>query len=212
MRSLNIAVVGSGIAGLSAAWLLSRKHKVTLYEKESHIGGHSNTQFVETDRERVPVDTGFIVYNEANYPNLTALFDSLDVPTCQSNMSFAYSLDGGRYEYSGTGINGLFGQKTNLVNFGHWRMLKDIKKFFAIATSRIESYPEHTSLGEFLGSERYSRSFCEDHILPMAAAIWSSPADDIRSFPARSFIDFYSNHGLLKIRHRPKWRTVLPWH
>ena len=208
MRKLDVAVVGSGIAGLSAAWLLSKSHNVTLFEKEAHIGGHSNTRVARTPHGPVPVDTGFIVYNETNYPNLTALFDHLDVETSASNMSFSYSLDQGKYEYSGAGLPGLFAQRSNLVKLGHWRMLWDIQRFFKDACQAIENYPANTTLGEFLAGEKYRSTFCNEHILPMAAAIWSSPASDIRAFPARSFIDFYANHGLLKIRKRPQWHTV----
>ncbi len=175
MHPIEIAVIGSGIAGLSAAWLLSRKHKVTLFEKETHLGGHSNTQIAALPGGPVAVDTGFIVYNEKNYPNLTALFDHLSVPTVQSVMSFAYSRDGGRYEYSGTGIKGLFGQKSNLVKIGHWQMLNDIQRFFSQATSKIEKYEKGITLVQFLEAENYSEAFSDDHILPMAAAIWSSP-------------------------------------
>lgn len=208
MQKLNVAVIGSGIAGLSAAWLLSKSHNVTIFEKEDHIGGHSNTQIAETTNEAIPVDTGFIVYNEENYPNLTALFDHLDVQTSASNMSFSYSLDNGVYEYSGAGLPGLFAQRSNLVRLKHWGMLRDIQRFFSSAAHTINKYPQDTTLGTFLDQEKYGRTFCEDHILPMAAAIWSSPASDIRTFPARSFIDFYANHGLLKIKNRPQWRTV----
>lgn len=208
MNKLNVAVVGSGIAGLSAAWLLSKSHNVTIFEKDEHTGGHSNTQVAETASESIPVDTGFIVYNEKNYPNLTALYEHLDVKTSASNMSFSYSLDRGTYEYSGAGLPGLFAQRSNLVSVKHWGMLRDIQRFFGNATLAIENYPSDTTLGTFLDREKYGKTFCEDHILPMAAAIWSSPASDIRSFPARSFIDFYANHGLLKIKNRPQWRTV----
>ena len=208
MRKLNIAVIGSGIAGLSAAWLLSKNHHVTLLEKEDYPGGHSNTRTVKTGDGEIPVDTGFIVYNEENYPNLTAFYQHLGVDTSPSNMSFSYSQNEGRYEYSGTGAKGIFGQKSNLFNYGHWHMLRDIRRFFASAPTVIARYSETTTLGEFLDAENYSRAFREDHILPMAAAIWSSPAADIEAFPAKSFIDFYSNHGLLKLRKRPPWRTV----
>ena len=207
---MKIAIVGSGIAGLSAAWLLSKKHIVTVFEKDNHIGGHSNTRLADTPEGSVPVDTGFIVYNEHNYPNLTALFEHLDVPTSASDMSFSYSLDRGKYEYSGDGLAGLFAQRANIVNLKHWGMLRDIQRFFDSAVRAIDSYPDNTTLGEFLSCEKYRETFCEDHILPMAAAIWSSPASDIRSFPARSFIDFYANHGLLKINIKaPRMHCVL---
>lgn len=207
-RGDRIAVIGSGIAGLSAAWLLSQRHDVTVFERNTHIGGHTNTRTVMMEDGPVAVDTGFIVYNEATYPNLTAMFRHLDVATEASNMSFAFSLDQGRYEYNGTGLRGVFGQAGNIVNLRHWRMLSDIRRFFSTAPDRISSYDDAISLGEFLECEDYSKAFLEDHIMPMASAIWSSPALAMNRFPARSFIAFYKNHGLLKFRNRPQWRTV----
>lgn len=209
-KSRKIAVIGSGISGLSAAWLLSQRHNVTLFEKNDRLGGHSNTRIVETDDGKIPVDTGFIVYNEKNYPNLTALFDYLDVPTTQSSMTFAFSLNGGSYEYSGgKGLDGWFRQKSNLARQSHWRLIKDIFRFFDEAPARVLSYGETISIGDFLEFEGYSPAFLHDHILPMAGAIWSAPAATMKSYPARSFLDFYGNHGLLKARNRPKWRSVL---
>ena len=207
-RGDRIAVIGSGIAGLSAAWLLSQRHDVTVFEGNAHIGGHSNTRTVMMEDGPVAVDTGFIVYNEATYPNLTAMFKHLDVATEASNMSFAFSLDQGRYEYNGTGLRGVFGQTGNIVNLRHWQMLSDIRRFFSTAPDRVSLYDDAISLGEFLEHENFSKAFLEDHIMPMASAIWSSPAVAMNSFPARSFIDFYNNHGLLKFRNRPQWRTV----
>lgn len=204
-----IAVIGSGISGLSAAWLLSKTHDVTIFEKCDHIGGHSNTRNVTTASGNIPVDTGFIVYNEKNYPNLTAFFKHLDVPTSESSMSFAYSVDRGRYEYGSGRWSDLFGQPKNIVSLRHWQLLKDIKRFFAEAQSRVETYPASISMGDFLRAEQYSEAFVEDHILPMAGAIWSSPAETMEGFPARSFLEFYSNHGLLQVYERPQWRSVL---
>lgn len=209
-RPRKIAVVGSGISGLSAAWLLSQRHEVTLFEKEGRIGGHSNTRIVQTSDGEVAVDTGFIVYNQKNYPNLTALFDYLDVPTTQSSMKFAFSLNGGSYEYSGgNGLDGWFRQKTNLARQSHWRLIKDIFRFFDEAPARVHAYGETISISDFLEFEGYSAAFLHDHILPMAGAIWSAPASTMKAYPARSFLDFYGNHGLLKARNRPKWRSVL---
>jgi predicted NAD/FAD-binding protein len=208
MKKPHIAVIGAGIAGLSAAWLLSRRCAVTLFDRNGHAGGHSNTQLAALPEGMVPVDTGFIVYNERNYPNLTALFHHLGVASTASNMSFSFSHDGGRYEYNSDGLGGLFGQRSNVVNLGHWRMLKDIQRFFAGAEAAAARHPGDIPLGEFFTREGYSRAFLDDHIVPMAAAIWSSPAAAIEAFPARSFIDFYANHGLLQVRGRPVWRTV----
>jgi predicted NAD/FAD-binding protein len=208
MENLNIAIVGSGIAGLSAAWLLSRRHRVTLYESDGHFGGHANTVDVETPSGRIAVDTGFIVYNTSNYPNLCALFQHLGVATEPTEMSFALSLDGGAYEYAGAGLNGFFGQRRNLGRPRHWQLLKDISRFFRTASSHIEHYPAAITLGSFLTQEDYSDVFIRDHIVPMGSAIWSTPMDGMLGYPARSFIDFYANHGMLQFQQRPAWRTV----
>jgi predicted NAD/FAD-binding protein len=208
MKPLNIAVVGSGISGLSAAWLLSSRHRVTLYEQDARTGGHSNTVLVQTPEAEVPVDTGFIVYNERNYPNLTALFSHFGVATEPTRMTFSVSCRGGRYEYSGSGLPGLFGQPANLFRLDHWRLIAGVSKFFRTASDRAALYPEDVSLGEFLFRENYPRSFITDHILPMGAAIWSTPARRMLDFSARSFLNFYANHGMLQARNRPQWRTV----
>ena len=201
---MDIAVVGSGIAGLSAAWLLSKSHRVTLYEAAGRPGGHSNT----VEAAGVAVDTGFIVYNESTYPNLTALFTLLGVPTKASEMSFAVSLDDGALEYAGTDLFGLFGQRRNLVRPRFWSMLRDLRRFYAEAPAKVASLPVGTTLGAFLDSEGYGRAFQQDHLLPMAAAIWSASAETLRAYPAAHFIRFCDNHGLLKFTGRPVWRTV----
>lgn len=208
MPPFRIAVVGSGIAGLSAAWLLSKNHQVTLYESGAHIGGHANTVDVDTPDGPVAVDTGFIVYNEKNYPNLVALFDRLGVPTDASNMSFALSIEGGRYEYSGTGANGFFGQRRNLFWLPHWQMLNDIARFFRDGQDRLKLYADNTSLGEFLNRENYSDQFIAEHIVPMGAAIWSTSMHEMLAYPAQAFINFYANHGLMSFTNRGLWRTV----
>ncbi len=209
MRKLNIAVIGGGISGLSAAWLLSKGHHVTLFEKSDTLGGHANTVDVDTPDGPVPVDTGFIVFNERNYPNLCALFRHLDVKCSSTIMSFSMTHDDGRYEYAGSGANGYFGQRRNLASFQHWMMLREINRFFKQAKQRIVKYHLDTSLGDFLDMENYSRDFIDDHIVPMGAAIWSTSVDRMLDFPARAFIEFYSNHGMLQFKNRPKWQTVL---
>jgi len=208
MKPLKIAVIGSGISGLSAAWLLSGNHQVTLYEADGHFGGHANTVDVETPSGRVAVDTGFIVYNERNYPNLVELFERLEVPTSASEMTFALSIANGRYEYSGSGANGFFGQRRNLFCLPHWRMLGDITRFFRDAQTRLEGYAPGISLGDYLDAESYCDQFVNEHIVPMGAAIWSTDMRGMMRHPARAFIDFYDNHGLLSFLNRPRWRTV----
>ncbi|MDX5593235.1 NAD(P)/FAD-dependent oxidoreductase [Pseudovibrio sp. SPO723] len=205
---MKIAVIGSGISGLSAAWLLSKAHHVTLYEKDDRLGGHSNTQSVSVDGERVDVDTGFIVYNERTYPNLTAFFDHMGVATDASDMSFAISAQQGAYEYSGCGFNGLFAQRKNLFSLRFWSMLKDIKRFYDNAAADAERLPPDYTLRSYLNEQRYSEGFIHDHLIPMGAAIWSMPAERMMAFPFQSFIGFCQNHGLIQFRDRPKWRTV----
>lgn len=207
-QSFDIAVIGSGIAGLSAAWLLSQRHRVTLYESASRPGGHSNTVEVATTRGIVPVDTGFIVYNENTYPNLTALFAHLDVPTKPSEMSFAVSLDDGALEYAGTDLGGLFAQRTNIFRPRFWSMLRDLRRFYREAPAEVATLSAGVTLGDYLDTRGYGRAFQQDHLLPMAAAIWSASAERLRDYPARHFIRFCHNHGLLKFTDRPVWRTV----
>ena len=198
----NIAVIGSGISGLSAAWLLAHNHRVTLYERSPRLGGHTNTVQVGQDR----VDTGFIVYNEHTYPNLTALFQHLGVATRASEMSFSVSLDQGRLEYAGTDLGGLFAQKINLLRPRFWSMLLDLVRFYREAPA---ADAKNLTLGAFLERHRFGRAFRDDHLLPMAAAIWSAPAAALLDHPAESFIRFCENHGLLKLTNRPVWRTVV---
>ncbi len=207
MTSLNIAVVGSGISGLSAAWLLSKHHRVTLFEQEGRLGGHTNTTEVQTADGLVPVDTGFIVYNERTYPNLIALFEHFDVPTEPTEMTFAVTVNDGAFEYAGSPL-GLFGQVSNLWNPRQWRLVCDLFRFFRSSYDRLKAYPEGTSLGDFLAAEGYSAAFIEDHILPMGAAIWSTPMMGMLDFPASAFVNFYANHGMLQSVGRPAWRTV----
>lgn len=205
-----VAVIGAGIAGNAAAWSLSRFADVTQFEKNGYFGGHSNTVDMTLDGKSVPVDTGFIVFNQLNYPNLTRLFDYLDVDTHASDMSFAVSMDEGRFEYSGTGLGGVFAQKSNLFRPSFLRMLWDLKHFYQNATSlKARENIENKSLGDVLRELNYSSKFIDGHILPMAAAIWSAPCEQILAFPAASFIRFFDNHGLFRFKDRPEWRTVI---
>lgn len=204
-----VAVIGSGISGLSAAWLLSRHCDVTLYEADDRLGGHANTVDVRVGSATVAVDTGFIVYNDRNYPNLVALFKHLGVPTDDSNMSFAASLDDGRFEYSGCGLSGLLGQRSNAFRPRFWRMVSDILRFYKEAPGLLERKDLQTAtIGDYLDANRYSQAFVEDHLMPMGAAIWSSSASDMRGYPLHAFIRFFVNHGLVVLKDRPQWRTV----
>lgn len=204
-----IAVIGSGVSGLSAAWLLNQGHDVTLFEAERRLGGHSHTVEAPGPRGPIPVDLGFIVYNEANYPNLVALFDHLGVATRLSDMSFAVSLDGGGLEYGGNDLFALFAQWRNLVRPRFWSMLSDLARFYREAPSHACALDSRmTSLGDYLGDQGYGRAFQDDHLLPQAAAIWSASVGAIRDYPASAFIRFCENHGLLQVLNRPVWRTV----
>lgn len=206
----DIAVIGSGISGLSCAWLLSRRHRVTLFEAAPHLGGHSRTIMAPGRSGSLPVDIGFIVFNEKTYPNLTAFLAHLDVPTHASSMSFAVSMNDGSFEYrGGKRLDGLFGQRRNLVRARFWHMVRDILRFYREAprdAARLED--ELTPLGAYLDERGYGRAFVQDHLLPMAAAIWSCSTSTMLAYPAASFVRFFANHGLLQVRRRPQWRTV----
>ena len=204
-----IAVVGSGVAGLSCAWLLARRHAVTLFEAAPRLGGHVNTIAVDAPGGPVPVDTGFIVYNEKTYPNLTALFRHLSVETQASEMSFAVSLDDGALEYAGTDLGGLFAQKRNLLRPRFWRMLADLLRFYRAAPRDLAALGDgDETLGAYLDRNGYGAALRDDHLLPMAAAVWSGGTAALAEYPAASFIRFCANHGLLQITDRPQWRTV----
>ncbi|MEW5755550.1 MAG: FAD-dependent oxidoreductase [Pseudomonadota bacterium] len=210
MTPQKIAIIGGGIAGLASAWLLSRKHDVTLFERNDYIGGHTHTLEVDTPRGPLAVDTGFIVYNEPNYPNLTNLFRTLDVATRASDMSFGVSVDQGALEYAGSNLNTLFAQRRNLLEPRFLGMLRDVLRFNRRA-KQILAQPviEDISLGDFLLREAYGAEFRDHYLLPMAAAIWSCPTATMLAFPLASFLRFFANHKLIDLFGRPEWRTVV---
>lgn len=208
-KAMRIAVIGAGISGLSAAWLLGQAHSVVLFEAAPRLGGHANTVSVASNGGETAVDTGFIVYNEATYPNFIALMEHLRVATQPTEMSFAVSLDGGRLEYSGTSLAGLFAQRRNLVRPRFWAMLQDITRFYRNASrDALAGGAADVTLSDYLATGRYGAAFRDDHLLPMAAAIWSAPCSEILSYPAAAFLRFHHNHGLLQLTDRPAWRTV----
>ncbi len=210
VRRLRIAVIGTGISGLSAAWLLNRAHDVVVYERADRVGGHSNTVEIEDEGHVVPVDTGFIVFNQHAYPNLSALFRHLGVRTQPTDMSLSISLDGGSLEYSGGGLRGLFAQPRNIVRRRFWSMLSGLVRFYRRAPRDLaRGLDDELSLGAYLDRLRCGAAFRDDHLLPMASAIWSAAPSEILSYPAAAFIRFHENHGLLRLRRRPAWETVV---
>ena len=212
-RRQRIAVIGAGIAGLGTAWALSKRHDVTVFEANATPGGHSNTVDVDYDGARIAVDTGFIVFNDWNYPNLRRLFAQLDVPTIKSDMSFAVSVGQGEsrgaLEWSGDTLSTLFAQKRNLLRPSFHRMWRDILRFNKRAVADLAGgRMAGLSLGDYLAQDRYSDSFMLDYLLPMGAAIWSAPLAEMLAFPAETFANFFKNHGLLSVNDRPQWYTV----
>lgn len=203
---MNVAVIGSGIAGLGAAWSLSRHHRVTVYEAEDRLGGHAHTVDIEDAGRSVPVDTGFIVYNERNYPNLVRLFDHLGVATEPSDMSFSVSRAGGAFEYQAR-VLGLLAQPSNVARAAYRRMVADVVRFTRDARRVAEQRADETTRS-LLDRMGMSEGFRRDFLLPVVACIWSSSLEAMLDHPARQLIDFLDNHGLLNVLRRPLWRTV----
>lgn len=203
-----IAVVGSGIAGMGAAWLLSRRHEVVLYEASDYLGGHTHTHDIELHGRTYAVDSGFIVFNETHYPLLTHLFAELAVESQPTTMGFSVHDEDSGLEYNAGSVRGLFAQPGNLLSMRFWRMLGDLKRFYREAPDVMSGASPGPTLGEYLESNGYSDLFRNDHIVPMASALWSSPSRGILDFPMKHLIGFMSNHHMLQLTGRPQWRVV----
>ena len=207
---MKIAVIGSGISGLSAAYYLSKKHKVDLFEKEDHFGGHSYTIDIEHDKENkknISVDIGFIVFNHLTYPNLINFFNENKIDIEESNMSFSVTVKGTGIEYSGKGFNGIFANKINFLNFKFVKMFFEIINFYK-KCSKLEKIEDQETLGSYLKKNNLSKFFIDYHIIPMVSAIWSMPPYEANQMPLKFFIKFFQNHGLFKLKDRPQWYTV----
>ena len=204
---MKIAVVGSGISGLSAAYYLSKKHYVDLFEKEDHFGGHSHTLDILINGKNISVDIGFIVFNRQTYPNLINFFIENDVEIEKSDMSFSVSVQDTNFEYSGQGLKGIFANKTNIFDTNFLKMFFDIIKFYNHC-DKIHSFEDQITLGDFLKKKKLSKSFINYHLIPMVSAIWSMPPYEASEMPLRFFLKFFQNHGLFKLKNRPQWFTV----
>ena len=204
---MKIAVIGSGISGLSASYFLSKKHHVDLFEKEDRFGGHSYTIDVIVNKKRIPVDIGFIVFNHLTYPNLINFFNEIDIEIEKSDMSFSVSVEGTNFEYCGKGFKGIFANKSNFLNIKFIRMFLEILKFYKLC-DKISNIDQVITLDEFLKKNKWSKSFINYHIIPMVSAIWSMPPYEAGKMPMNFFLKFFQNHGLFKLRNRPQWYTV----
>ena len=205
---MKIAVIGSGISGLSAAYYLSKKFKVDLFEQEDYFGGHSCTYDIKKEEKTIPVDLGFIVFNELTYPNLLNFFKELEVPFEKSDMSFSVSIQGSNIEYGGRGLKALFANKSNIFNYNFLKMIAEIISFYKKAPSLIRNNLDGETLGSYLDKSNFSKYLVEYHIIPMVAAIWSMPFSKARDMPLKLFLNFFINHGLFKLKNRPQWYTV----
>ena len=207
--SNNIAVIGAGVSGLVAAYVLGQRHKVTVFEEKAQPGGHAHTALVEDQGRKLPVDTGFIVFNTQNYPLLCRLFDMLDIRSHASDMSFSVHCEQSGFEYNGTNINKIFSQRHNLGRPAVWRMLSDILRFNKEARDHLhQTLSDDVTVGDFLSRELYSDLFLKRYLLPLGASIWSCDTSRFSRFPMRFVIEFLNNHALLQVQGRPRWRTV----
>jgi predicted NAD/FAD-binding protein len=205
---MKIAVVGSGIAGLGAAWLLARSHEVVLFEADQRLGGHTHTHEVEQAGRRYAIDSGFIVYNQRNYPLLTRMFAELGVETQASTMSFSVRNERSGLEYNAGSLAGLFCQRRNLWSRPFWGMLLDLRRFYSEAPALLKGDDPGPDLGDWLAERGYGDTFIDEHLLPMVSALWSSPTRQALRFPVRYLAEFMSNHRMLQVAGRPEWRVV----
>ena len=204
---MRIAVIGSGISGLSAAHYLSKKNKVDLFEKEDHFGGHSYTIDVKDNNNHVPVDIGFIVFNFKTYPNFVKFLNDNGIEIEKSNMSFSVSVKETEIEYCGKGLLGIFSNKKNLLNFDFFKMFFEIIKFYK-KSNNLKNIEENLTLDDFLKREKMSKYFINYHIIPMVSAIWSMPPYEAKQMPLKFFLKFFQNHGLFNLKNRPQWYTI----
>ena len=204
---MRIAVIGSGISGLSAAHYLSKKNKVDLFEKEDHFGGHSYTIDIKDNNNHVPVDIGFIVFNFKTYPNFVKFLNDNSIEIEKSNMSFSVSVKETDIEYCGKGLLGIFSNKKNLLNFDFFKMFFEIIKFYK-KSNNLKNIEENLTLDDFLKREKMSKYFINYHIIPMVSAIWSMPPYEAKQMPLKFFLKFFQNHGLFNLKNRPQWYTI----
>ena len=206
---MKVAVIGSGISGLSAAYYLSKKYKVDLFEKEDRFGGHSHTIDIQLDddKNKILADIGFIVFNKTTYPNLIDFFKEINVDIEKSNMSLSFMSKDIDLEYCGKGLKGIFSHKKNLFNFDFFKMFLEILKFYK-KSSKLNEFNEDISLGEYLANEKHSEYFINYHLIPMVSAIWSMPPYNAKKMPIKFFMKFFQNHGLFNLSKRPQWYTV----
>ena len=205
---MRIAVIGSGIAGLASAWWLSQRHEVVLFEANDYLGGHTHTHTVEQAGREYRIDSGFIVFNPDHYPLLCGLFDELGVASQPTTMSFSVHSERSGVEYNATSLDTLFCQRRNLVSPRFWGMVRDILRFYREAPALLALADDGPSLGDYLRENRYGAMFVDDHLVPMASALWSSPSDGIMGFPAKYLARFMDNHHMLQVQGRPPWRVV----
>lgn len=205
-----IAVIGSGISGLTCAYLLSRDHQVTLFEEIATLGGHTATVNIELDNDSYAIDTGFIVFNDRTYPNFLKLLDQIGIHKMPTEMSFSVQHIGSGTEYNGNSIRTLFAQKRNLISPRFYHFLYEIMRFNRISKKALKSarFEANSSLGDFLTTHQFSNFFADHYILPMVSAIWSSSINDSRDFPLKFFLNFFNHHGLLNIINRPQWYVI----